>query len=91
MGRFFHCNTGTFTKNKLSLPCFVSGSNNYEILKACNRNLTGKATPVYLEKINLEVTVGLKFCCSEFDHINRAYYKFCISLLGLSLQALGNI
>ena len=51
----------------------------------------GKATPVYLGKINLEVTVGLKFCCSEFDHINRAYYKFCISLLGLSLQALGNI
>ena len=68
--QLFHC---TLRKNKLSLPCSVSASNNYVILKACNRNITGKATPVYNEKINPEVTVGLNFCSSEFNHINRTY------------------
>ena len=65
-----------------SLPCSVSASNNCVILKACNRNITGKATSAYNEK---KVTVGLNFCSLEFNHINRTYYKFCISLLGLSL------
>ena len=41
MGRLFHCNTGTLMKNKLSLTYSVLASNNYEILKACNRNITG--------------------------------------------------
>ena len=73
MGRLFHCNTGTLRKNKLPLACSVSASNNYVILKACNKNITSKTTPVYSEKIKVEVTVSLNFCCSGFNHITKTY------------------
>ena len=91
VGAVVSLNTGTLRNNKVSLPCSVSTSNNYVILKASNRNIADKVTPVYNEKINLEVTVGLNYCSSEFNHINRMYYKFCISLLRLSLWTLGKL
>ena len=49
----FHFNTGTLGKHKLPLTCSVSLSSN--ILKAFSRSIMGKATPVYSEKISLEV------------------------------------
>ena len=91
VGAVVSLNTGTLRNDKVSLPCSVSTSNNYVNLKASNRNIADKVTPVYNEKIILEVTVGLNYCSSEFNHINRMYYKFCISLLGLSLWPLGKL
>ena len=57
--------TETLTEKKLSLPCLVSVSNNYMIVKACDRNITGEATPKYSEIFNLEVTVGLNFAAQS--------------------------
>ena len=58
IGWLFHCNTGTFWKFKLPLPCFELQLDNYE---ACSRNITDETTPGYSEKINVEVPVGLSF------------------------------
>ena len=60
------------------------------ILKACNRNITGKATPVYSGTVNLEVTVDLNFWSSGLI-ISLERIKFYISLLGLSLWTLDSI
>ena len=57
--------TETLREKKLSLPCLVSVSNNYMIVKACDRNITGKATPKYSEIFNLEVIVGLNFAAQS--------------------------
>ena len=59
MGWLFQCNTDTFRRNELHLPCSVS--ENYVILRACSWNITSKLTLVYNEKITLEVSHWLSF------------------------------
>ena len=57
----FHCNTHTLWKIELHLPCSVLVWDNYVILKVYSWNITSKATLVYIEIINLEVTLKLSF------------------------------
>lgn len=52
MGWLFHFNNGTLRKLKLPLTYAVSLSGN--IVSTCRRSITGKATTVYSDKINLE-------------------------------------
>lgn len=42
----FHCNSGPIRKHELPLPCSVSLSDNYVIVKLCSRNIKEGATPV---------------------------------------------
>ena len=37
--QLLQCETGSLRKYKSSVPCFVSLSNNYVIVKACSRNI----------------------------------------------------
>ena len=52
MGWLFYFNSGTLKKHKLPLNYAVSPSGN--IVSTCRRSITGKATTVYSDKINLE-------------------------------------
>ena len=61
MEQLLHCNTDTVRRNELYLPYSVPVWDIYVILKASNWNITSKSTPVYSEKINLEVTLSLSF------------------------------
>ena len=87
MGWLFYCNTVTL--KKFMLPLFCSTLDNYVIVKTCSRDIRGGVTPVYNEKINLEVFINIKaflrsfakkafypdfnFCYSKFNHITTAY------------------
>ena len=55
------CFTVTQTPLELHLPCSVTVWDSYVTLKACNWNMKSKSTPVYSEKINLKVILGLSF------------------------------
>ena len=61
MGWLFHCNTGSLRMHKPSIPCSVLLENNYVIVKACSRNITGSTNLTNSEKVNLHVPVRLSF------------------------------
>ena len=46
--------TGTTSKHKLHILYSKSPSDNYLIVKDCNRSTTDEASPVYSEKFNME-------------------------------------
>ena len=53
----FFCNTSTLRKYKPPIPCSVLPSDNYLTIKACSRNITGEAIPVYSGKITKKFLV----------------------------------
>ena len=64
VGGLFHWHTDTLWKNEHYLPCNIICPISMIQLcdkKACNWNITRKVTPVYSEKINLEVTFRIFF------------------------------
>ena len=54
-----HCNTGSLKRYKPHVPCFILGSTNCVIIKACSMNITGSTNLAYTEKVNLKVPVWL--------------------------------
>ena len=61
MGSLLHCNTGSLRRHMPSVACCVLLWNNYVIVKACSRNITGSTNLAYSEKVNLQVHVRLSF------------------------------
>ena len=61
MGWLLHCNTGSLRRHKPFVPSSVLISNNYVIVKACSRNITGSTNLAYSENVNLQVPVRLSF------------------------------
>ena len=61
MGWLLHSNIDSLRKHKPSVSCSILLSNNYVILKACGRNITGSTNLAYSKKVNLKVPVRLSF------------------------------
>ena len=59
MGWLLLCNTGFQRKYKPFVPCSLLLSNNYVIVKAFSRNITGSTNLVFSKKVNLQLPVGL--------------------------------
>ena len=56
-----HCDTDSLRKHKPSVPCSVSLSNNYVIVKAFSRNITDSTNLAFRKKVNQQVPVRLSF------------------------------
>ena len=56
-----HCSTGSLRKHKPSVPCSVSLSNNYMIVKAFSRNITGNTNLAFSKNVSLQLPVRLSF------------------------------
>ena len=56
-----HCITGCLREHKPSAPCFVLLSNNFVIIKTCNKNIMGSTDLAYSKNVNLKVSVRLSF------------------------------
>ena len=61
MGWLLLCNTGSLRKHKPFVPCSVSLSNNYVIVKAFSKNITGSTNLAFSKKVNLQVPVRFSF------------------------------
>ena len=56
-----HCDTDSLRKHKPSVPCSVSLSNNYVIIKAFSRNITDSNNLAFSKKVIQQVPVRLSF------------------------------
>ena len=56
-----HCNTGCLREHKSSVPCSVLLWNNFVIVKACSKNITGGTDLACSEKVNKKLPVRLSF------------------------------
>ena len=61
MGWLLFCNTGSLRKHKPFLLFSVLLSNNYLIVKAFSRNITGSTNLAFSKKVNLQVLARLSF------------------------------
>ena len=61
MGWLLHCNLGSLRKYNPSVPSSVLLSNNYVIVKACSRNITGSTNVAYSEKSTSKFPSGFPF------------------------------
>ena len=59
MGLLLYCNTGSLRRHNPFVPCSISLSNKYVILKTCSRNITGSTNLAHSGKVNLQVPVSL--------------------------------
>ena len=59
MGWLLRFNTCSLRKRKPSVPCSILLSNNYVIVKACSKYITGSTDLAHSEKVNLQVLARL--------------------------------
>ena len=75
-------NTGSLRKHKPFIPCSVLLSNNYVIVKACSRNITGSTSLAYSEKFNLQVPIRLPFQCLPSFLSKEMFTKYTYIMTG---------
>ena len=61
MGWLLHCDTDSLRMHKPCVPCSLSLSNNYVIIKSFSRNITDSTNLAFSKKFNQQVPVRLSF------------------------------